>query len=350
MLNDKEINLLREELASAENPLFIFDDDGDGFCSFLLLYRMHHKGKGFVLKTSPKLDMRLAVKVQEYNPDKIFVLDVPIIDQEFVEQVKKPIFWIDHHQPAPVQGVYYFNPRSKENNAYVPTTRMAYQVSGNEEDVWIAMAGCLADWYLPDFTDKFIEKYPEWLTEKKDLVDALYKQPAGLLVKMFFFLLKGPSNDVHKAIKILTRIISPAEIFKQESAQGKFLFKRFTDVNRRYESLLKEAKKTVTRRRIVLFYYTENQWSFTANLANELTALYQDKVIIIARRKSGEYKCSLRAQVPILKEVQASLVGVNGYGGGHENACGAVIKEEDWDRFLEMFKEQIKELSFDKGK
>jgi len=344
MLTQTEVTFLQKELETAENPLFIFDDDADGFCSFLLLYRMHHKGRGLVLKTSPKLDGRLVRKVQEINPDKIFVLDVPIIDSEFVDQIKKPIFWIDHHQPLSVPGTRYYNPRLQDIKAYVPTTRMAYQISQNKEDLWIATAGCLADWYMPDFIEEFAEKYPNWLSEKKDLFDALYKQPVGKLVKMFFFLLKGPSNDVHKSIKIMTRITSHEEIFKQETPPGKFIFKKFESINHKYEELLKEAKKEVTKERILLFFYTEQQWSFTANLANELTALYPDKVIVIARHKSGEYKCSLRAQVPILKAIEKALVGVNGYGGGHENACGAVIKEEDWERFLTVFKEEVQSL------
>ncbi len=347
MLTDEQAKFLHDELMSAQNPLFIHDDDADGLCSYLLLFRKCGKGRGFILKTAPKLDMRLAAKIIELNPDKIFVLDVPIVEQEFLDAVMRPVFWIDHHQPLQREHVYYYNPRLTDVNAYVPTSRMAYQVTGgiegNLKDLWIAMAGCLADWYMPDFAEEFAVRYTSYLAEKKDLTDALYHNQVGLLVKMFFFLLKGKSQDVHKSLKVLTRIENPDEIFKQESAQGKFLWKRFEDINKRYESLLKEAKKHVTKSKLLLFYYTEQQWSFTANLANELTATYPDKVVIIARNKSGEYKSSLRAQFPILPAIEKALVGVSGYGGGHQNACGAVIKEEDWERFLENFKRELKE-------
>ncbi len=347
MLTAEQAAFLREELEKAKNPLFIYDDDADGLCSYLLLYRKFGKGRGFILKTAPKLDLRLAQKILEYNPDSIFVLDVPIIEQEFLDTVKRPVFWLDHHQPLKREHVHYFNPRLTDVNAYVPTSRMAYQVTGDVEgnptDLWIAMAGCLADWYMPDFAEVFVSKYPHYLAEKKDLTDALYVQQMGKVVKMFFFLLKGKSQDVHKSLKVLTRIGSPDEIFTQETAQGKFLWKRFEDINRRYESLLNEAKKKVTKSKLVLFYYTEQQWSFTANLANELTATYPDKVIVIARNKSGEYKSSLRAQFAILPAVEKALEGVQGYGGGHANACGAVIKEKDWERFLEHFKNELKE-------
>ena len=78
MLSEKEAALLREELLCAKNPLFFHDDDADGLCSFLLFYRMIKEGKGIRVLTSPKLDHRLARKIEEHNPDKIFVFDIPV--------------------------------------------------------------------------------------------------------------------------------------------------------------------------------------------------------------------------------------------------------------------------------
>ena len=46
MLPEKENKQLREELKTAKKPLFIFDDDPDGLCSFLLFYRFLREGKG----------------------------------------------------------------------------------------------------------------------------------------------------------------------------------------------------------------------------------------------------------------------------------------------------------------
>lgn len=345
MLSPVQISLLQEELKTAKNPLFIYDADADGLCSFLLLFRVHREGKGIHVTNASKIDEQFVRKVQEIGPDKIFILDIPAIDQQFVDAVKVPIFWIDHHQPQEIKNVHYFNPRIKNPEAYVPTTRMAYQVSQNPDDLWIATAGCLADWHMPDFIDLFIEKYPELLPEKKDLAATLYKYPVGKLVKLFFFLLKGPSPEVRKSVNILSKIKSPFEIFHQESAPGKFLYKRFEKVNAKYQEILSQAKKKITKNQIMLFTYNSSQWSFTTNIANELSALYPKKVIIIAREKSGSMKCSIRAQYPISETLEKALVGIDGYGGGHPNACGAVIKVEDWSRFLENFKEELKHAS-----
>ncbi len=341
MLTEKEIEFLREELATAKNPLFFYDDDPDGLSSFLLLYRMHREGRGIIVKSTPKIDKRWVQKVQENNPDKIFILDVPMVEQEFVDEVKLPVFHIDHHEPLQLNKVHYFNPRIKDKEAYIPTTRMAYQINGDEKDLWIATVGCLADWHLPDFIDEFIQKYPELLPKKKDLPDAVFKQPIGKLVRIFSFLLKGQTSDVRKSVKILSRITSPTEILNQESSAGRFLYKRFENINIEYVRILKLAKKNISRNKLLLFYYSDEKWSFTADLANELMQMYPKKVVLIARKKSGEMKCSLRAQQNIRDALEKALVGINGYGGGHESACGAVIKEENWEQFLENFRREI---------
>lgn len=341
MLTEKEAEYLRSELDAAKNPLFLHDADGDGLGAYLVLYRINKEGKHIALTKTSCVGKEFLRKVEEINPDKIFVLDVPMMEQEFVDKAKRPIFWIDHHPPQTITNVKYYNPRIKDPDAYVPTTMMAYQVSRKPEDMWLAVAGCLADYYKPDFLGEFIQRYPNWLEKEEDLPTMLFKRPIGKLAKLLFFIQKGPGSEVRKSVKILIRIKSPDEIFKEETPAGKYLHKRFQKINDKFEVLLKLAKKTVSRSKLILFYYTEQQWSFTANLANEMYGLNQNKFVIIARKKDGSVKCSLRGN-NVLKYLKEALQGINGTGGGHPVSCGAVINECDWDRFLTNFKAAIK--------
>ena len=341
MLTKKQIELLRTELETAQNPLFYYDDDPDGVCSFILLYKLHREGKGVILKSAPKLDMGLYRKVEENHPDKIFVLDIPMIEQEFIDKANRPMFWIDHHEPLKLKKIKYYNPRIKRPDAYIPTTRMAYQINNSPENLWVATIGCLADWHMPNFIEEFIKKYPHLLSEKKDLNHAVYQQPIGKLIRIFSFLLKGSTSDVNKSIKILTRIKSPDEILNQTTSAGKYLYNRFEKINKYYKVLIEDVKKKVTKSKLLLYNYSENQNSFTVELANELTNLYPKKVILIARKKGGEMKCSLRSKKNIRDPLNKALEGVEGYGGGHENACGAVINEKSWDLFLKNLKKEI---------
>ncbi|MDP3990477.1 MAG: DHHA1 domain-containing protein [archaeon] len=345
MLDAKQIALLRTELETAQNPLFFYDNDADGLASFLLLYRFCREGKGVIFKSNKKsLGISFLQKVEEIQPDKIFVLDIAEIDQGFIDKANRPIFWLDHHPPQQRNNVHYFNPLINHPGSYYPTTYLAYQVTQNPVDIWIATTGCMADYMIPDFIDIFIEKHPEFLKKKEDLPTMLYKREMEHLVKFFFFIMKGPTVEVHKSIKILTRLKSPNEVFKQESSQGRFLWKRFQKINSKYEEIIKEAKKNATRNKLLLFEYGDDKWSFTTNIANELTVRYPKKVILIARKKSGEMKCSIRAQVPIIEALKNAMHGLQARGGGHPTACGAVIQEADWDEFLKRFTEEIKKL------
>jgi len=342
MLTTPQIIQIRKELKNSQRPLFFYDDDPDGLCSFLLMYRINREGMGVVVKSLPIIDVSFVGKVESYMPDKIFILDVPSVQQEFIDKVKRPIFWIDHHKPLNLKKIKYYNPRKKKPDIYIPTSRMAFQVNGSEDDLWLGAVGCLADYYIPDFLEKFIEKYPNLLSKKEELPVMLYERPIGKLIRIFSFLLKGDNKGVYQNVKILTRIKSPDEIMEQTTSQGKFLYQTFEKLNSKYEKILNEAKKAANKSKILLFEYTEQDSSFTSDIANELSSIYPDKVVLVAREKSGEMKCSLRARINIAEKLAKALQGIEGYGGGHPNACGAVIKKTDWEQFLKNLRDEVK--------
>ena len=72
------------------------------------------------------------------------------------------------------------------------------------------------------------------------------------------------------------------------------------------------------------------------------SSLFKDSLRAIARRKSGLVKSSLRAPINLPELLEKALQGIDGRGGGHPHACGAVIKEEDWEAFLQNIKEELK--------
>ena len=70
---------------------------------------------------------------------------------------------------------------------------------------------------------------------------------------------------------------------------------------------------------------------------------YPEKVILIGREKSGEMKMSLRSKEIILPRlIEKALVGIKGYGGGHDFAIGSSVKIEDFERFIENLNKLLK--------
>tara|TARA_Y100000310_G_C20696019_1_gene825802 strand:+ start:2794 stop:3822 length:1029 start_codon:yes stop_codon:yes gene_type:complete len=340
MLTEKDYKAIRKELDECQRPLFLFDDDPDGLSSFLLFYRYKREGKGIIVKTHPKLDTSLIPKVEEYEPDKIFILDVPVVEQEFIDQCKRPVIWVDHHTPSQLNGVKYFNPRVSTPDEHEPTSSLCYNVV--KQDLWLAAAGTIGDWFILPLLDDFKKEYPKLLPkEYKQAPDVLFNSKLGTLIRIFSFILKGTTHDAMKYIKVLTRVADPMEILDQQTAQGKFVYKRFEKINRKYEDLLEAAIAQNKKGEYLIYTYEADKMSFSSDLSNELIYRYPEKIIFVGRKKAGFVKGSVRSAKKVISTVlEKALVGIEGYGGGHELACGFCVNEEDFDRFVENFKRE----------
>lgn len=346
MLSQKEVTELKDAVRHAKNPLILFHDDPDGLASFLLFYRTIKEGKGYCVKAFPHITQDFARQAENNDFDVIFVLDIAMVDQEFIDSVKQKVHWIDHHTPQQRERVHYYNPRvtTGEN---VCTPVLCWQVMGEErpQDLWIATAGAIGDWYFPAFAEEFKKQRPDLLPpEVKTVPEALFNTPLGVLIKAFSFNLKGPTSEVNKSIRILTRIENPDEILKQTTSRGKLIWKKYQIINREYEEMLNNICKTATKDKILVYTYSHDKLSLTKDLANELLYRFPDKLIVLGREKEGEMRCSLRCglQWNVAKALEKALVGIQGYGGGHEQACGAGIKKEDFVRFLQNLRQELK--------
>ena len=337
-LNKTQISKIREELETCKKPLIFFHDDCDGLCSFLLLYRFVGDGKGIIIKTTPKVDEKFVKQVEEYGPDKVFIVDIAIVEQEFLDRIKIPVIWVDHHSPLKRTNVMYFNPRVEKVEDNMPVSYLIYKVV--RQDMWISMMGAIGDWYWPDFAEEFKKEYPDLLSKEIDDPEtALFETKLGKLIQIISFCLKGTTADAMKYTKILTRIKTPYEILNQETPAGKYVYKRYKAMNTEYENLLKQALKQKPDGKLLLFEYLHGNVSFTKDVANELLHRFPKEVTIIAREKSDEMKMSIRSKKIIIPPIlQKALEGVEGHGGGHEHACGANVKKADFKRFIETFK------------
>ncbi len=342
-LSKNQITQLMDNLENCKRPLFLFDDDQDGVCSFLLLYRSKREGNGVIVKTTPRIGNVFLKKVEEFSPDKIFILDIANVEQEFLDGVNAPVIWIDHHAPVKDTTAKYFNPRVSNWEDNQPTSYLCQQVV--ERDLWLATIGCVADWFIPDFLEEFKKEYPDLIDKDyKNVGDIIYKTKLGHLIRIFSFILKGKTSEVMKCIKILTRIESPYELLNGESAGAKFILKRHNEVNKLYKPLLNSAVSEIEKSdsNFAMFIYKDDKSSFTSDLSNEITYRFPDKTILIGREKNEEMKCSIRSSRHVLPEIiNKCLVGLEGYGGGHEHACGLNIKTSDFDEFIRKFKDLI---------
>jgi len=306
----------------------------------LLFRRFLGRGKGVVVRGAPSLGKAYIRKLDELNPDIVFVLDKPLIDKEFFDALKErdlPLVWVDHH---PAQSdfsfkeydVTYFNPLQGKKKSSEPVSYWCYRVV--ERDKWIAMLGCVADWHIPEFAQEFADRYEDIYKYSDDVGKVLYETEFGKLVRTLDFALKDSTTNVVKMLKYLAKVRSPYELLNRESAEAEFIYSRFERINKRYERLIERARESVGEK--VLFFSYSGQFSLSANVSNELYYLFPDKLIVVAYVNEGKVNVSLRGGGVDLRLLEKDLMkGIEGTYGGHEKACGASFSSEDFERFKE---------------
>ena len=341
---------LKHEIEGCKRPLYFFHDDPDGLCSFLLLYKFIREGKGVVIKTHPNITTNFLKIVEDYAPDKMFILDIAMVEQDFIDEVhdrlKIPLVWVDHHEPQKRHNIIYFNPRKADPGIYMPATAVCYEALKDSipQYIWIAGVGVLSDYSMPLFIGELREKYPELIGDKTKLDDIVYGSVISDLIDMFAFILKGNTDYVKKCIKVMTRIEHPDELMNSTTPGGAFILKRYSKVKEEFDAIFKRAceKAKNEKDKLFVFIYKEKEMSFSSNLSNKVSYLFPGKIVIIGREKGDEIKCSLRSRdQPVLPLVKKAIEGFEATGGGHELASAAIVKIKDFEEFLRRIRQGI---------
>lgn len=346
MLTEQQLSEIREHLEGAQNPLFFFDNDVDGLCSFLLLRRAIGRGKGVVIKSFPELNAGYKRKVDELKPDAVFILDKALVAKEFLEEMRQknlPIIWIDHHDvslPDIFDGLFYYNPNLSGNSE--PTTYLCYHAFPREEDLWLAVIGCIADGYFPDFYSKFEEQYPDYANHAESAFQVLYDRKIGEIARILGFALKDKTSNVINMIRFLFKVKHPSDILV-ESKENAQILGRFKKIDEKYKKLMEKAKLYAKKEKLLYFQYG-GDLSISADISNELIYRYPDKVVVVAYIKGAKANVSIRGKDDVREMTLESIKGIEGAtGGGHKQATGAQIPVEELPRFRENMTRIIKE-------
>lgn len=350
MFGKKQTKEILEHLEKAQNPVFYYDNDADGLCAFLILRRFLGRGYGVAVRSYPDLNETYLKKAEQLNADYIFVLDKPIISKEFVEGADKmqlPLVWIDHHDMVKASAkeflkhsnFHLYNSCLAGEKSNEPTSYLAYKIARRKEDIWIAMIGCIADHYLPDFSDEFAKRYPEfWNKKAKKPFDAYFGSEIGRIALALNFGLKDSITNVVNMQNFLISCKNPGEVFLELETNKSFR-EKFREIEKKYNELLKKSEESESGKAIYLVY--SGELSISSDLSNNLSYLYPEKFIVVAYKKGQITNISMRGKnvKAILEKILENLE--NATGGGHKNAVGARIKTEDFQKFKEIFEKEI---------
>jgi len=338
MIPEEQLEKFREALQSCSNPVFFFDNDVDGLAAFLILRKFCGKGRGVAIKSYPSLGHQYIRKLDEFNPDIIFVLDKNSISSEFIKAAKEKnlrIFWLDHH-PRPIEAsdpcVEYLNPLINLPKDNRPTAYWAYHIAKNKEYEWIALSGCIWDWFVPEFAEEFSQNNPELFQHTKNAARALYETPMGKITRILAFALKDKTSAIVRMIKILLEVNTANQV-NEENKKLQPIFKRYNQINNRYQRLLEKGQDIASRSSKLLFFQYGGELSLSGDLANELFYKYPEKIVVVTYIHMNKVNCSMRGLIDVRDLIKKALQGIESSSGGHENAVGATLQAQDLRRF-----------------
>jgi len=348
MLTLQQISEIREHLEKAQNPLFFFDNDNDGLMSFLLLQRFLGRGKGVAVKGPQHLNTGYFRKINELKPDYIFILDVPRVDNEFfkkVYEINLPCVWIDHHDIDMPNKKYvdYYNPYYNDKKIE-PVSYLCYKIVNRKEDMWLAVIGCISDYYIPDFYEEFVKKYSDLAFKNpKTPFDVFYNSEIGRIARILDFSLKDKTTNVVNMMRFMMKVKEPIEVL-EENSQTKQILKRYNEVNTKYQKILEKAKKSFGDK--MIYFQYGGGLSFSSNLANELVYEFPKKIIVIIYVNDNAVNVSVRGKFADVRTmVLKSIEKIDGaIGGGHEHAAGARMNPSDLPEFRKRFEELVERV------
>ena len=337
----------KKKLDKYSRPLFLFDDDADGVCSFLMLYRYFDGGAGVIVKGNPELQASYLNMVTEHRPDCIIILDKPLVSEDFFKGTNLPIFWLDHHELQQPSKSFYLNPKTYLPNEASSTSSVVWDILTTDNNLdkaqfeWLCLLGAISDWDLRPINNLDVSLASLIGNGDKGVEDILFNSRLGLAIKIINFNLKGKKHEAMKSIKAMNNLVGIFDLLDNSSDASVYLHKKYKIINDEYE-LIKSGVSGSSENPVLTFKYDSDVASITAELSNELIYLNPDKIVLVARPHRKRYLCSLRSKkLDISDTVSGVAEKYGGYGGGHKNACGASIPIDYFDLFVEELTREI---------
>tara|TARA_Y100000310_G_scaffold293467_1_gene323056 strand:+ start:3949 stop:4998 length:1050 start_codon:yes stop_codon:yes gene_type:complete len=348
MLSLEKLKEIREHLENSQNPLFLFDNDSDGFCAFLILRKSIDRGKGIAIKSFPDLSIQYLKRIDELNPDSIFILDKAEVSTEFIDGTIErniPLIWIDHHRSLTnkkaIKKIFYYNSLPSAE----PTTYMAQKVFDKKETRWLAMIGCIGDVYKPEFSEEFEKEFPELFNSKISPFEALHSTEIGKMVRILNFGLKDTTTNVVKLIKYLFSAKNAYDIL-EANQYTRELHKRYSELNEFYKKQIEKAKNNLDKKSPLLFFSYSGKISLSSEIANRLYYDNKNKLIVVAFKKLENINVSIRGKNALKITKELLKIIPDSIGGGHPEATGTRIPIEEFKNF----KKEITELAEKNGR
>ncbi len=351
----KYLEKIKKQIGKSNKILVMFDTDGDGLASYLQIKKYFSNKKILGIpyyhrNDSNKKEYFDSLISNQLKNDKfeiLLFLDIPTLEEDALSELSKKtdkIIWIDHHPKdnkdlIKKYNIEYFNPRMLNESEGHPVSYLSYLFS-EKKFPNIALIGTVSDYSLyPEIVKKsFLKINTHGKDEDEIKRRIMFEGDLGTLIKIYNFGFKLDPEDIHSLIKLLEKK-STRELLIETNSGKSEVIEKINNIIEEYKQILNKAVKKYKREKIYYFEY-RGETSYTSILANELCYKIKGwEVIIVCFVEKTKGLCfySFRSKKNkiINKIIEKAAEEIGAKGGGHPNACGAVTKEHEKERFIE---------------
>ncbi len=320
-----------EQIKSKNEIKIITHNDADGICSAILAYKLVKKINPTCLVKFKVTTPTSIVKEKETGKFKIITDIMPT--HLLNKYLSNYIIVFDHHilENKPVdEKLLLVHPSLLGYSNYCPASRLIYEFFKKElnDFDYIAVIGTIGDSGIEFWKKKLSKVIKKYKTSEEELNELAY-------ILGSIKVLKG-NRGVLRAILQLKDVSNFNEFFIEVSKFKKIKEKVDRMIKREIERFYKEKEEIDD----IWIYEIKSKRSIGSIVSSIISYENKNKTIFIYKKGVFYYTINLRrsdGKLNLNEIVKKALNGLRGNGGGHKEAAGAKVFENDFELFKERF-------------
>lgn len=362
-----------------ENSVFLlFHDDADGCCAAAILLNLISKQTAYTLldfaspeKHSVELTPGLLNKIHRKKPK--FIISVDLALTSSVEKIKTLLSFLgarmliyDHHVQSKSirwpERCIHINP-FKFNLGNIPASYYSYLLykhyTKENDACWVGAVGAVADYRAEEcrgLLEEVSHRYPSFYPFKT------FDQPTALrspLMAMAYLVNAGYQHSDHSGAQVAVEALNealqlgdPTVLLEGKTEKAAMLQRFLREVNKELRKSLAQfnSKAEFHLDSRIAFYSIKPKFNITSQIATQLQHSNPKAIIaVISPETQKTTKVSLRRggmmKTDLAALAESTTSGLfQASGGGHQEAAGCVLRNEDVDLWKKNALEHIRRV------
>lgn len=331
-----------EWIEGSNKTALVFHIDTDGCCSAALVGKLLKKlGKtiDLYIGSIPALPDAVVSKLLYGMYDLVVFVDLSVDQQsEKIREIanNSKVLVIDHHTITENMNsatVCHMNPLLDGVTKYYPASKYIRDLFGLEEYDWIASIGVIGDSGVPDWKEFMTEAFKKYGWKTWNDPNARDTIPAEADEMIGSARILHSSAGAEKAFEILLASESIGEFFEKAGELRVWHRKVQQEIKKELGNFESSSEKVGS----ILIYGLRSEMNLGSALSTIVSNSHPDRTVLIYEKYNHSMKFHVRrgdGKLDLSRSVRDNIKGLRqSTGGGHRNAAGGQVVEDDWERF-----------------